>query len=79
MEVHILWQTLENWQQQNGFLRKHTATSIMPDSEARDILLSQDIHPALRGCLDVDANWQVTGLRGIDDNVLLVVGLPQAA
>jgi hypothetical protein len=78
MTVQILWQTLGNWRQQNGFLRKHVGDSIIPDDEARSVLMLQEIHPTLRGCLAVDQDWQVTGLRGVDGNMLLVVGLPQA-
>lgn len=78
MEIKILWQTLENWQKQNGFIRKHITQGIIPDAEAREILLSQNIHPLLRECLDMDTSWQTTAIRGLDGEVMIVVGLPQS-
>jgi len=79
MDVSILWQTLGNWRQQHGFIRKHVPSAIIPEEEARVILLAQEIPPVIRTCLDMDAEWRVMGLRDIETgNVHLVVGLPQA-
>jgi hypothetical protein len=79
METSIIWQTLGKWQQQHGFVRKHVPDAIMPEDEARTLLLGQEIPEIIRRCLDMDDEWRVMGLRDAESgNVALIVGLPQA-
>lgn len=79
MQTTILWQTLGNWKQQHGFVRKHVPQAIMPEEEARDLLLAQEIPEIIRRCLGMDPDWRVMGLRDSETgNVHLMVGLPQA-
>ena len=78
-DVSILWQTLGSWQQQHGFVRKHLPDAIMPEDDARALLLGQEIPEIIRRCLGMDDGWRVMGLRDTETgNVSLVVGLPQA-
>ena len=79
METTILWQTLGQWTQQHGFVRKHLPSAIIPEDEAKALLLVQEIPEIIRRCLGMDTEWRAMGLRDIKTgNVHLVVGLPQA-
>lgn len=80
MQTTIMWQTLGQWTKQHGFIRKHVPQAIMPEDEARTLLLAQEIPEIIRRCLDMDDDWRVMGLKDSEtENVHLVVGLPQAA
>lgn len=80
MQTTIMWQTLGQWTKQHGFVRKHVPQAIMPEDEARTLLLAQEIPEIIRRCLDMDDEWRVMGLKDSETkNVHLVVGLPQAA
>lgn len=77
-EHTVLWQTLGDWTKQHGFVRKHVPQAIMPEDEARALLLAQEIPGMIRSCLDMDSEWRVMGLRDEPSGrVHLVVGLPQ--